>query len=74
MTYYDRIIEVLSEVNQPIELDSIMNRMEIAKHKQIYVIAGLKKGIIIGTIIKHETPNIKTKYAGHRYCLRINVS
>ena len=42
MTYYDRLMEVLT--GEIISFPEIMNRMNLAKYKQTYVIDAIKKG------------------------------
>ena len=65
MTYLDRILNNLTD--ELIGTDEIMVKLGVSKHKLIYVICALKKGIYDKKIRMIINPNIKLKYKGHLY-------
>ncbi len=71
MTYYDDVLRVLT--NNPIDFDTLLDLIQIPKTKTTYVIDAIKKGIVLGTIIKHENLSEKRLYIGHKYSRRLQV-
>ena len=71
MTYYDDVLRVLT--NNPIDFDTLLDLIQIPKTKTTYVIDAIKKGIVLGTIIKHENLSEKRLYIGHKYSCRLHV-
>lgn len=66
MSYYQKLLTILSDTN-PMGLTEIMEEMEVFSHKETYVIAAIKKGLDIGSVIKIDTPGEKRLYKGHTY-------
>ncbi len=71
MTYYDDVLRVLT--NNPIDFDTLLDLIQIPKTKTTYVIDAIKKGIVLGTIVKHENLSEKRLYIGHKYSRRLQV-
>ncbi len=67
MTYYDDVLRVLS--NNPVDFNTLLDLLQVPKTKTTYVIAALKKGLVLGTIIKHKNLSEKRLYIGHKYSL-----
>ena len=68
MTYLEEIMNVLTD--EPIEYTEMLEKADIDRTKDTYVIQALKKGIKLNIINMIKTPNIKTKFTGHHYCLK----
>ncbi len=71
MTYYNDVLRVLT--NNPIDFDTLLDLIQIPKTKTTYVIDAIKKGIVLGTIVKHENLSEKRLYIGHKYSRRLQV-
>ena len=68
MTYLEEIMNVLTD--EPIEYTEMLEKADIDRTKDTYVIQALKKGIKLNIINMIKTPNIKTKFTGHYYSLK----
>jgi hypothetical protein len=65
MTYYERILSILTESD--ITIEEMLIKLDLEYSKLTYVIDGLKKGISYGTIIKNANYKEKRLWLGHKY-------
>ena len=66
VSYYDRVRTALPH-EVFIGLYDIMRVLSIPSAKQTYVIAGIKKGLALGTIEMHEVEGNRNKYSGNLF-------
>jgi hypothetical protein len=68
-SYYNNVIDNLSNKN-PIDIETLMQKMNIHSSKLTYIIDAIKKGINENTILKISNPTEKRLYLGHSYILK----
>ncbi len=71
-SYYNNVIDNLSNKN-PIDIETLMQKMNIHSSKLTYIIDAIRKGINENTILKISNPTEKRLYLGHSYILKGNL-